>query len=82
MPEFPLEDRVLRSAIRCRNSLSCVKHGPSCEVGTFMAPYALLVHCQGSSSCPYRSGMYVSLDADRSMCTCPVRIALYEKYRV
>ena len=74
-----VEDDVKAAATRCSDDLSCLSGnlGGLCRILACVEDETLFVHCEEDAVCSYRSA-----EDGRTLCTCPVRRRLHERYGV
>lgn len=73
-------DRVLEAATECEHALACLQDEsyPLCRVVSKIATGVLATYCPQGAPCTYCQPAIKS----EGFCVCPVRIELYERYRV
>lgn len=79
--KYELPEKICRQASLCTNSRACLSGDKEClcKVEHLISDRYLFVRRNGSSSsCPY----HVSFGFSSSVCGCPVRNALYQRYGV
>ena len=79
--KYEISEKVCRQATLCIKDQSCIKGEKEClcKVEHFISDRYLFVRRNGSSgTCPY----HVSFGFSSSVCGCPVRNALYQRYGV
>ena len=72
-----LSDEILRKAVNCDKNFACLKQGVGCEVEYAVNKEILFVKDNGQMYCNYR--MFYG---DGTICMCPVRLAIYNKYHI
>jgi len=74
-----IEEELLRKATKCHKNFSCLdcEKRDMCKAEYAISKDFLFVRRNGSPYCEYR--MFYG---DGTICSCPVRVAIYNKYRI
>jgi len=76
--KFDISREILDCASECLNHLAClVGTGPLCKVKKYEEGHVLFVKSHGHQNCPF--SIPVRKDC---VCTCPVRVEIFRKYKV
>ncbi|OGX11114.1 MAG: hypothetical protein A2351_07995 [Omnitrophica bacterium RIFOXYB12_FULL_50_7] len=76
--KFKISPAIIDSASECLNHLSCLSgSGTMCKIKKQADNRVMFVRKHGHQNCPFA----IPLGAD-CICTCPVRVEIYRKYRV
>lgn len=73
-----ISDAVRKTTTKCKNKFSCINGKEDiCAVEDCINDDVLFVKSQYNSSCPYQQQF-----GNEFICNCPVRKAIYDKYRI
>jgi hypothetical protein len=77
---FHVEPAVRQATTHCPNNLSCLSGRAEalCRILASIEGERLFIVC----GCPERACPYRQPEDGREACTCPVRIRIYERYRL
>jgi hypothetical protein len=76
--KFTISQEILDSATECMNRLSCLSGaGTMCKVKRHEENRVMFVKSRKHRNCPFS----IPLRGD-CICTCPVRVEIFRKYRV
>jgi len=71
-------DEIRQSADLCKKSFDCLyKQEDLCKVTSTMNENVMFVHCLSGRNCAYKHYL-----EERVICTCPVRLELFKKYKI
>lgn len=74
--KYQIDDAVIKKATECRNSHACLDGSlPLCAVEHCVMHRIHYVKCLHEEPCPYKQALEKS-----TICTCPVRIGIFERY--
>jgi len=78
--DFAVSEQVLEKTTKCEHDFSCLESGrcgaePMCEADHASALTVLHLKGKSPASCSYRMQ-----SLQDPMCTCPTRLAIYDKY--
>ena len=81
--KFEIADEIQNRAIYCTKDLNCLEDDtqrvcPLCPVAKCIDGGTYFIKCLGNNDCHYREpihGLYLQ-------CNCPVRMEIYNKYKV
>ena len=70
---------IKKSAIHCKKDFICLTRNKTtlCKVISTIDNNTMYVYCQNKESCPYQYQYN-----ERTLCTCPVRKDIYNKYNI
>ncbi len=76
--KIEIDDDVIKATTKCEKSFSCLADNleTSCKVEYAVSNTVHFVKCLSGTHCSYR----ISFGYDY-ICTCPIRKAIYEKYK-
>ena len=76
---FKVDDSIIKTTTKCEKNISCLseKREELCKVTHKVEDEVYFVECQDTESCSYRLLFGYSF-----ICTCPVRKAIYDKYKI
>ncbi len=76
---FKVDDSIINKTTKCEKNISCLseKRKELCKVTHQVENEVYFIECLDTESCFYR----VSL-GDSFICNCPVRKAIYDKYKI
>jgi len=74
-----IDEELLKKATKCHKNFSCIdcENRSMCEAEYAISKNFLFVKRNGSPYCEYR--MFYG---DGTICSCPVRLAIYNKYHI
>lgn len=74
-----VSDKVRKATTKCNKDFACLKKNgkPSCAVEDCINDQVLFVSFLNNEYCPYRESF-----GNEFICGCPVRKALFDKYRI
>jgi hypothetical protein len=76
--KFEISRAIIESASECLNHTACLSRpGTMCKAEKHEDAKVMFVKSRGHQNCPFN----IPLGAD-CICTCPVRVEIYRKYRV
>jgi len=76
--KFDISQGIIDSAAECMNHLACLSGaGRICKVKKHADARVMFVRKRSHQNCPFA----IPLGAD-CICTCPVRVEIFRKYRV
>ena len=76
--KFNISQAIIDSASECPNRLACLSRiGTMCKIKKHEEARVMFVRRHGHQNCPFA----IPLGAD-CICTCPVRVEIFRKYRV
>jgi hypothetical protein len=79
---YNFDEAVLTKAAACTKGMICLEQGPSCRIGAILNQDILVVDClDKNAGCPfYRAQSLVENGESRGLCSCRVRLALWEQF--
>ena len=74
--KYEIDDAIIKTATQCKNNHACLEGTcPICPVEHFVMHWVHFVKCLYDEPCPYKK----SLDK-ATVCTCPVRKEIFNRY--
>jgi len=86
MPKLEISEDIIQRTKYCNSNFSCLNYedNPKCRDGLALCPVeykigdGIFVDCNNDFSCTYK----IPFGTDYSICKCPVRYEIYERYKM
>lgn len=77
--DIKIDNEIIKETTKCKRNYECLcsEGGVCCEVEMCVDEEVHFIYCLYDTPCNYKASF-----GDRNICKCPIRMEIYNKYKV